>query len=79
MGQIFGMTKVQRQQRVQQQLITYGLDQRANRRASELSGGQRQRLALAAATIHRPDLLLLDEPTSAVDPENRRDFWDATI
>lgn len=76
MGQIFGMTKVQRQQRVQQQLITYGLDQRANRRASELSGGQRQRLALAAATIHRPDLLLLDEPTSAVDPENRRDFWE---
>ncbi|MBU2425325.1 MAG: AAA family ATPase, partial [Gammaproteobacteria bacterium] len=39
-------------------------------------GGQKQRLALAAATIHRPSLLFLDEPTSAVDPENRREFWE---
>jgi ABC-2 type transport system ATP-binding protein len=41
-----------------------------------MSGGQRQRLALAAATMHRPRLLFLDEPTSAVDPESRRDFWE---
>jgi ABC-2 type transport system ATP-binding protein len=41
-----------------------------------MSGGQKQRLSLAAATLHSPELLLLDEPTSAVDPQSRRDFWD---
>lgn len=41
-----------------------------------MSGGQKQRLSLAAATMHNPELLFLDEPTSAVDPENRRDFWE---
>src|SRR5262249_25466126 len=45
--------------------------------AGTLSGGQKQRLALAASVLHGPDLLLLDEPTSAVDPQSRREFWDS--
>ncbi|WP_318438791.1 ABC transporter ATP-binding protein [Photobacterium leiognathi] len=76
MGQMFGISSKQLTPRINEQLAIYGLDQRAKQRAGSLSGGQKQRLALAAATVHKPDLLLLDEPTSAVDPENRRDFWE---
>ncbi|MDW6093425.1 ABC transporter ATP-binding protein [Vibrio rhizosphaerae] len=75
-GQIFGMGHRQLNQRLNQQLQTYGLDQRRKQRVSGMSGGQKQRLSLAAATMHHPELLFLDEPTSAVDPENRREFWE---
>ena len=75
-GQIFGMGKKELTERINDQLRTYGLDQRRKQRVSGMSGGQKQRLSLAAATMHKPELLFLDEPTSAVDPENRREFWE---
>lgn len=72
----YGLTGVYKCQRMEELQSTYGLSALTNQLAGSMSGGQKQRLALAGATIHKPELLLLDEPTSAVDPENRRDFWE---
>jgi ABC-2 type transport system ATP-binding protein len=65
-----------RKERVEAALERLGLIERRAQLAGNLSGGWKQRLALAAATLHGPDLLLLDEPTAGVDPEARRTFWD---
>jgi ribosome-dependent ATPase len=74
-GRLFGLSAVERRARRDRLLHATGLDPFPDRPAGKLSGGMKQKLSLCCALIHDPDLLLLDEPTTGVDPLSRRQFW----
>ena len=76
-AEIYSYPRRERSTRIEEVLERYNLGDQRKQLAGTMSGGQKQRLALACAVLHRPELLLLDEPTSAVDPQSRRDFWAA--
>jgi len=76
-GEIYSQPVRRWRARIDELARAYSLRDQLPQLAGTLSGGQKQRLALAVAVLHRPELLLLDEPTSAVDPQSRRDFWAA--
>jgi ABC-2 type transport system ATP-binding protein len=72
---IYSYPRAARSNRIEELIGKYDLTGQRDQLAGTMSGGQKQRLALACAVLHHPQLLLLDEPTSAVDPQSRRDFW----
>jgi len=75
-GRLFGQGRAERAQRINELLHSTGLAPFRDRPAAKLSGGMKQKLGLCCALIHDPDLLILDEPTTGVDPLSRRQFWE---
>ena len=75
-GRLFGQSRDERQWRIAELLDSTGLAPFQDRPAKKLSGGMRQKLGLCCSLIHDPDLLILDEPTTGVDPLSRRQFWE---
>jgi ribosome-dependent ATPase len=75
-GRLFGQSREERERHTRELLDATGLTSFANRPAGKLSGGMKQKLGLCCALIHTPDLLILDEPTTGVDPLSRQQFWE---
>lgn len=75
-ARLFGQGRAEREGRIAELLASTGLAPFAGRPAGKLSGGMKQKLGLCCALIHDPDLLILDEPTTGVDPLSRRQFWE---
>ncbi|MDD3326338.1 MAG: ribosome-associated ATPase/putative transporter RbbA [Zoogloea sp.] len=75
-GRLFGQGRAERERRIAELLAATGMAAFADRPAHKLSGGMKQKLGLCCALIHDPDLLILDEPTTGVDPLSRRQFWE---
>ncbi|MCL4528909.1 MAG: ABC transporter ATP-binding protein [Chloroflexi bacterium] len=78
-GEVFDIPDKEREQRSQELLRFAGLSEFQNRPAAALSGGMQKKLGLACALVHRPKVLLLDEPTGGVDPVARQEFWHLLI
>jgi ABC-2 type transport system ATP-binding protein len=72
---LFGVNRTEREERSSSLLQAAGMREFRRRLAGKLSGGMKQKLGLVCALIHRPKIILLDEPTTGVDPVSRRDFW----
>ncbi len=75
-GRLFGQPREERGRRIDELLASTGLARFRGRAAGKLSGGMKQKLGLCCALIHDPDLLILDEPTTGIDPLSRRQFWE---
>jgi ABC-2 type transport system ATP-binding protein len=74
-GRLFGLKRKERKAQIEHLLNLVGLARFPHRRAEDLSGGMYKKLALSCALLHRPELLVLDEPTNGVDPVSRRELW----
>jgi ribosome-dependent ATPase len=75
-GRLFGQGAAERRARIDELLKATGLDPFADRPCGKLSGGMKQKVSLCCSLMHDPDLLILDEPTTGVDPLSRRQFWE---